>query len=81
MDFIVFTLLTRLFTVNYQIANFISVNLGILNSFLLNRHYNFKVKDKTLKRLVTFYIVGYLGLALSSILLWLFIEKLNRGKH
>lgn len=74
LDFLVFTFLTNFFLVNYIIANIVSVNCGIANSFLFNRRFNFKVRDRALKRFATFYAVGSLGLFVSSILLWLFVE-------
>ena len=74
LDFFVFMLLTHYLLINYLIANIISVNCGIITSFILNRHFNFKVKDKTMRRFLTFYAVGLLGLLVSSIFLWLFVE-------
>jgi len=74
LDFLVFTLLTEVFGVYYLIANCISVTCGLTNSFILNRKYNFKVTDKTLKRAVMFFVVGYCGLALNSTLLYVFIN-------
>lgn len=74
LDFVVFTFLTNFFVLNYLIANVISVNSGIANSFLLNRRFNFKINDKPLKRFATFYAVGLLGLCMSSIGLWLCVE-------
>ena len=50
LDFLIFTLLTEVFGVYYLVANCISVTCGLTNSFILNRKYNFKVTDKTLKR-------------------------------
>lgn len=74
LDFLIFTLLTEVFGVYYLVANCISVTCGLTNSFILNRKYNFKVTDKTLKRAVMFFAVGYCGLALNSTLLYVFIN-------
>lgn len=74
LDFVIFTFLTNFFTLNYLIANVISVNCGIANSFLLNRHFNFKINNKPLKRFAIFYAVGLLGLCVSSVGLWIFVE-------
>ena len=74
LDFLIFTLLTEVLGVYYLIANCISVTCGLTNSFILNRKYNFKVTDKTLKRAITFFAVGYCGLALNSTLLYVFIN-------
>jgi len=76
LDFCIFSLLTNVFSMHYLIANIISVTIGICNSFYFNRKFNFKVKDKTYKRLVLFYVIGISGLLLSSFLLWLFSNYL-----
>ncbi len=76
-DFIVFISLTRFISLNYMIANVISVSCGILNSFLFNRHFNFRVKSYPVKRFLIFYSIGLLGLIISSLVLWLFIEVFN----
>lgn len=80
LDFLIFTLLTEVLGVYYLIANCISVTCGLTNSFILNRKYNFKVTDKTLKRAVMFFAVGYCGLALNSTLLYLFINYAHFDK-
>jgi putative flippase GtrA len=49
--------------------NFISINLGIFTSFLLNAIFNFKRTDDFFKRAAKFFAVGYCGLALSMVLL------------
>lgn len=74
LDFLLFTILTEAFGIYYLIANCISVTCGLTNSFVLNRRYNFKVTDKTLKRAAMFFAVGYCGLALNSTLLYVFIN-------
>ena len=74
LDFIIFTILTELLCVYYLIANCVSVTCGLTNSFILNRKYNFKVKDKTLKRAIMFFLVGFCGLLLNSTLLYVFIN-------
>ena len=58
LDFCVFTVLTSVVGLYYLLANCISVLVGITTSFLLNRAYNFKVKDKAKKRFVIFLTVG-----------------------
>lgn len=77
LDFCVFTLLSKYAGLYYLTANFISVLVGMTTSFILNRSYNFKVKDKTVKRFIVFLSVGLCGLVLSNIILWVGIEKLH----
>ncbi len=73
IDFCVYTVLCRL-GISYLTANLIGVHCGIICSFLLNRHYNFKVKDKVKLRFLSFYVVGLTGLAISSGMLYLLID-------
>lgn len=61
----------------YLYANVIGVHCGTFASFFLNRQFNFKVKDKTLLRFISFYIVGLIGLAISSGLLVVLVEKMK----
>ena len=77
LDFLIFTGLTQLLSVHYIIANVISCSAGILSSFLLNRKYNFKVTDHTMRRMAIFFAVGILGLFLSSVILHTCINSLG----
>lgn len=77
LDFVVYALLTNVAGMHYQLANFLSVSFGIINNFFWNCYFNFKTKDKILKRLVSFYSVGMFGWALSAGCLWLFIEVMS----
>ncbi len=80
LDFLIFTGVTQLGSVHYIVANFISCSTGILCSFLLNRKYNFKVTDHTMRRMVIFFSVGILGLFLSSVILHFCIDNLQWNK-
>lgn len=77
LDFIIYALLTKNIGLHYQLANFLSVSFGIINNFFWNCYFNFKTKDKILKRLASFYSVGMFGWALSAGCLWLFIEVMG----
>ena len=77
IDFAVFGVLTYFFPDYYILANVISVNCGIINSFLLNRHFNFKVKNKSVFRFMIFYVVGIMGLLISSGVLYLMVDLGN----
>lgn len=74
LDFALFTLLNNYLGIHYCISNCFSVLLGITSSFVLNRRYNFKVKDKTKQRFVIFLCVGLFGLCLSNLILWFGID-------
>ena len=65
VDFGLYSLLC-FFGIKYLISNIISVHCGIFCSFLLNRYYNFKVKDKVVKRFLMFYVIGLIGLCISE---------------
>jgi len=73
VDFCIYTLLCKI-GVPYLFSNVISVHCGIICSFLLNRQYNFKVKDKAKLRFLSFYVIGLIGLAISSGMLYLAIS-------
>ena len=72
LDFISYTVLCLF--LQYLVANIISVHIGIFCSFLLNRQYNFKIKDKTFYRFRLFYLVGVTGLVVSEILIYFFVD-------
>lgn len=55
------------------ISNIISSTLAIINNFILNSYFTFKVTDKKLKRFVSFAGIAAIGMVISSMLLTLFI--------
>lgn len=75
LDFGVYTLLGLI--IPFLVANIISVHCGIICSFLLNRNLNFKVKDKTRMRFLSFYLIGLSGLGISELLLWIFSTRIG----
>ena len=77
LDFLVFTGLTRFTAIHYIIANVISCCCGITASFLLNRKYNFKVTDHTVRRMAIFFCVGIFGMFLSSVILHFCVDDLH----
>ncbi len=77
LDFVIYAILVHWVDFQYLIANCISVLGGITTSFILNRNYNFKVKDKAKTRFAIFLTVGLCGLALSNIILYICIEILQ----
>lgn len=70
LDFCVYTVLSQYAGIYYLVANCISVLIGITTSFVLNRKYNFKVKDHVGQRFSVFLAVGLCGLLLSNIILY-----------
>lgn len=69
IDTLVFHLLTKKAGMYSLFANMISVPIGICISFTLNLFFNFKTKDHILKRFISFFAVGMLGLVLSEAIL------------
>lgn len=80
LDFAIYTLLIKVVGMQYIAANCISVLAGISTSFLLNRNYNFKVKDSTTRRFSIFLTVGLCGLLFSNIILYTCIDILDMNK-
>lgn len=80
LDFVIYTILIRSLGIHYLVANCISVLCGISTSFILNRNYNFKVKDHPRRRFSIFLIVGLSGLLLSNIILYICINTFAMGK-
>lgn len=80
LDFIIYTFLVQVLGVQYLVANCISVVAGISTSFVLNRNYNFKVKDNTKRRFSIFLCVGFTGLMLSNLILYTCINTFELNK-
>jgi putative flippase GtrA len=77
LDFLLFLLFTNVFDWNIFVANIISVSLGVIDSFVLNVLFNFKVRDKLFLRFISFYSIGMVGLGLSSLILKIFVSDLG----
>ena len=75
LDFGVYTALCYFDIMPYLWANIISIHMGIFMSFILNRSFNFKVKDKTTQRFLSFYAVGLTGLGISELMLYLMVTS------
>lgn len=70
-------ILFRKFDIYVLIANFLSINIGITMSFFLNTFFNFKQKDNIVKKAISFFCVGYIGLVLSTVLMYIFVTILK----
>lgn len=77
IDFVVFIVLIKVFSLNAIIANAISISLGITNNFILNSVFNFKVKDKLKQRFIKFYLIGLFGFFISSLIIYILKEVLG----
>lgn len=74
IDFMIFTLLVKLIGIHYVISNIISVTFGLINNFYLNRRFNFKVYNKTIHRFLSFYVIGFMGIGISTLLIYVFVN-------
>jgi putative flippase GtrA len=81
VDMVSYLVMVNWAGVHYQVANILSVLLGILTSFTLNATFTFNVTDRLLLRLLSFVIVGLVGLALSSAALYVFVTVLGFDKN
>ena len=80
LDFIIYTFFVKFLLWHYIISNCISVLTGISISFVLNRTYNFKVKDQITKRFSVFLLVGLCGMVLSNLILYFSIDYMQLNK-
>lgn len=61
--------------VNTDASHIISSALAIINNFILNSYFTFKVTDKKLKRFFSFIGVAAVGLIISTTLMTVFVGK------
>lgn len=81
LDMALFVLLSGPVGLNHQVANIISTSVGITNNFLWNTFTNFKTTDRLLRRYVSFYLVGMVGLALTAVILYLLVDLMAFDKN
>jgi len=77
LDYILFAIFLNVFNWNILVSNLTSVSAGIINNFILNTLFNFKTKDHIIRRFLSFYTIGLVGLGLSTIILKVFAENLG----
>lgn len=76
-DSLLYIAFTRKFGIWYLIANFMSVNIAMTLSFLLNSFLNFKQTKNLLRRAIFFYGICYFGLMISMGILYVGISLLG----
>lgn len=62
--------------INTDISHIISSTLAIINNFILNSYFTFKVTDNKLKRFFSFTSIAAIGLVVSTLLITFFMSKL-----
>ena len=76
IDIGMYTFLTRFIAVHYLIANAIAFITALINSYILNRKLTFGSTHKKVGVQFTKYITVYtIGLGLSQLLLYIFVDK------
>jgi putative flippase GtrA len=81
LDFLVYSLLIKTGTLQYQAANAVGYTSGTFLSFFLNARFNFKVQDRIAARLLSFCFVAFLGWAASAGTLYLLVHRAGFGKY
>ena len=76
IDSVLFIVLFKV-GMNVYFANFIGINIGIFCSFMLNTYCNFKKTDKIVRRGLKFLSIGYCGLVLSMVILYIGTQQYN----
>ena len=71
LDVVLFLLFYNYFDFNSVLSNILSVSAGIIDTFLLNAFFNFKVTDDIIKRFVVYYSVGFFGLLFQAITIYI----------
>lgn len=80
VDFLVYTVLVYVVGLQYILANNVGVLVGIAISFFLNRNFNFRTKEKTIRRFAIFLLVGLTGMLASDVILYGCTSGLHLGK-
>jgi len=75
VDISVFNIIANVFEKNHIFANTISFILGLLVNYFMSRNWVFnKSKNNFLKDFTLFTVVGFIGLVLSNIIMYLLID-------
>ena len=69
------------FNINYLLANTLSTIVGVLHSYLWNRFFTFKSKEKALKEIIKFIFVYICSYLLGMIILYLFTSILHLSPY
>lgn len=77
IDVGLFWVLNELADMSVVISNTLSIFTAMLYSFLLNAFFNFRTRDRLLRRFAGFAAVTACGYIVSTLLLWIFSEKMG----
>ncbi len=75
VDFGVFKLLSVVFGVPVVVSNIISYTCGVVNSFLVNRYWTFKIKHKFISvHFLKFVFVNLISLGVNTLAVWVLVD-------
>lgn len=81
IDFCVFSLCNHFLPINPLVSNCIGCIVGMLCSFFLNYYINFRANSHFWRRLVSFLIVGSIGLLFSEIIMHVGANLLSANEY
>lgn len=67
-------------SMNGAFANVVGYGAGMVNSFVLNKAWTFRVQGNTLQQMHRFFILNVLGLLFSTLLIFIFVDLMG-GSH
>jgi putative flippase GtrA len=72
-----FYLLNKIIGVNYAASTVISYSLGIINSYILNKHWTFQDLDKKVFfQLLRFITINLVSLGINLLIMYILVDKL-----
>ena len=71
VDYLMFLFFFNTLKISAVISTVLSVSVATLYSFLVNAHFNFRVKDRIFLRMISFVIVSAIGMSLSVVIIFL----------
>ncbi|MCT8978622.1 GtrA family protein [Clostridium sp. CX1] len=77
IDFVVFTIFQSLFGVNYVVSQIAGYSFGIANSFIFNKNWTFKNKNRYKK--ITYEFLQFIGVNLFSLTITLIAIRILVG--
>jgi putative flippase GtrA len=76
-DIGVFALMYKVFGIWYLVSFLLGKTLGISHNFILNITFNFKSKDRLLKRFVSFFGIGSVGIGVGFLAMYIAVSMLH----
>jgi putative flippase GtrA len=72
-----FYLLNKIIGVNYVISTILGYSIGILNSYILNKHWTFQDSDKKVFfQLIRFISVNVISLGINLLVMYILVDRL-----